>query len=339
MSAGKPSSAAVIGAGAWGTALAGLLAGKGMAVKLWALEPEVTASVNQDHENKLFLPGFKLPPTLTATGDLAEAVQGAPYVVLVAPSQHLRPVVRKISTGLAPATVVVSASKGIEKNSLALMSEVLLDELPPELHGALCFLSGPSFAKEVAQEMPTSVTVACENGRIARQVQELFHRPFFRAYTSYDIVGVELGGALKNVIAIAAGALEGMGLGYNTQAGLVTRGLAEITRLGVRLGANPLTFAGLSGMGDLVLTCMGALSRNRTVGIRIGKGEKIGDILKDMRQVAEGVETARSAWQLAQREKVDMPVTEQVYRVLYEGKDVRQALSDLLARALRAELE
>ena len=217
------------------------------------------------------------------------------------------------------------------------MSEVLTEELPPELHGALCFLSGPSFAKEVAQEMPTSVTVACENGRVAKQVQELFHRPFFRPYTTHDTVGVELGGALKNVIAIAAGALEGMGLGYNTQAGLMTRGIAEITRLGVRLGANPLTFAGLSGMGDLVLTCMGALSRNRTVGIRIGKGEKIGDILKDTRQVAEGVETARSAWQLAQREKVDMPVTEQVYRVLFENLPPEAAVEALLKREPRAE--
>lgn len=329
----------VLGAGAWGTALAGLLAGKAYPVTLWALEPEVTEAVNRQHENTVFLPGFRLPDSLRATSDLQEAMAGKDFIVSVIPSQFIRSVIKKVSHSISKEAVIVSASKGIEKGSLALVNEILQDELPSEHHGALSFLSGPSFAKEVAQQMPTSVTLACENGRIARHIQQVFHRPFFRVYTSYDVIGVELGGALKNVIAIAAGALEGMGMGYNTQCALVTRGLAEISRLGVRMGANPLTFAGLSGMGDLVLTCMGSLSRNRTVGYRVGKGEKLADILGDMRQVAEGVETSRSAWQLALREKVDMPITEQVYKVLHEGKDPQEGLTDLLARELKSELE
>ncbi|MEW6777956.1 MAG: NAD(P)H-dependent glycerol-3-phosphate dehydrogenase [Bdellovibrionota bacterium] len=330
---------AVIGAGAWGTAIAHLLSNKPLPVTFWARESEVIESITKERENKLFFPGFKLPANLKATGDLSEAAKGAKIVVFVVPSQFLRSVAKQAAPHFEKNTVVVCASKGIEKGTLALMSEVLLEELPEELHGALCALSGPSFAKEVAQEMPTNVTLACENRRVAKYVQEIFHRPFFRVYTSYDIVGVELGGSLKNVIAIAAGALEGMGLGYNTQAALMTRGLAEISRLGARLGANPLTFAGLSGMGDLVLTCTGALSRNRTVGIRIGKGEKVADILKDMRQVAEGVETSKSAFQLAQREKVEMPIVEQIYRVVHEGKDLKQALHDILSRELKSELE
>lgn len=330
---------AVVGAGAWGTALAFVLASKGFPVTLWAREEEVVAAVNTEHENTVFLPGAKLPENLTATSDLQAAVSGKDLIVSVVPSQFLRSVVREMKDHLQPGTAIVSASKGIEKDTLALMSDVFLEELPREMHGSLCYISGPSFAKEVAQKMPTNVTLACENGRIARQVQAVFHQPWFRVYTSYDVVGVELGGALKNVIALAAGALEGMGMGYNTQCAMITRGLAEISRLGVRMGANPLTFAGLSGMGDLVLTCMGSLSRNRTVGERIGKGEKVEDILGGMKQVAEGVETARSTWQLAQRESVEMPIAEQVYRVLHEGKDVKIALQDLLARDLKSELE
>lgn len=330
---------AVVGAGAWGTALAFVLADKGLPVTIWARENEVCAAINDQHENAVFLPDFKLPDNLTATSDLKAAVTGKDLIVSVVPSQFLRSVVREMKEHLDPSTAIVSASKGIEKETLALMSDIFQEELPREMHGGLCYVSGPSFAKEVVQRMPTNVTLACENGRIARQVQSVFHQNWFRVYTSYDVVGVELGGALKNVIALAAGALDGMGMGYNTQCAMITRGLAEISRLGVRMGANPLTFAGLSGMGDLVLTCMGSLSRNRTVGERIGKGEKVEDILGGMKQVAEGVETARSTWQLAQRHSVEMPIAEQVYRVLHEGKDVKIALQDLLARDLKSELE
>lgn len=330
---------AVVGAGAWGTALAFVLASKGYAVTIWAREEEVCATINAEHENTVFLPGAKLPENIGATSDLAKAVGGMNLIVSVVPSQFLRRVVKDMKPHLSPDAVIVSASKGIETDTLSLMSDVFQEELPREMHGSLCFVSGPSFAKETVQKMPTNVTLACENGRVAREVQAVFHQPWFRIYTSYDVVGVELGGALKNVVALAAGALEGMGMGYNTQCAMITRGLAEISRLGVRMGANPLTFAGLSGMGDLVLTCMGSLSRNRTVGVRVGKGEKVADILGGMKQVAEGVETARSTWQLAQREGVDMPIAEQVYRVLHEGKDVKVALQDLLARDLKSELE
>lgn len=327
----------VIGAGAWGTALGMVAAGKGLDVCLWARELEVVNSVNDERENTIFLPGFKVPDSLRATNSFEESLSGADIVIYVVPSQFLRKVVRQTTPHLKEGTIIACASKGVENGTLALMSEVLQDEVPLEFQGTLSFISGPSFAKEVAQKMPTNVTVACENGRISQYIQQAFHRPWFRLYSSFDVIGVELGGALKNVIAIAAGAMEGLGFGYNTRSGVITRGLAEMTRLGVRMGANPLTFQGLSGMGDLVLTCMGPLSRNRTVGERIGRGEKLEDIL-NMPQVAEGVETSRSAWQLAQRENVDMPLTEQVYRVIHEGKDLRQALDDLASRELRSEL-
>jgi glycerol-3-phosphate dehydrogenase (NAD(P)+) len=231
----------------------------------------------------------------------------------------------------------VSASKGIEIESLLPLSDVLRQTLPSKFHNRLCFLSGPSFAKEVAQKMPTAVALASYDPEAGKQAQQLISTPYFRVYTNPDVIGVELGGSVKNVIAIAAGVLEGLGFGYNTMAALLTRGLAEMARLGVAMGANPLTFSGLAGMGDLVLTCTGGLSRNRTLGVRLGKGEKLDDIMRGTKTVAEGVRTAKAARELARKNNIEMPIVEEMYRVLYEGKDPRQATKDLMGRALKGE--
>ncbi len=334
----QPRSIAVVGAGSWGTALAHLLAVKGYPVRIWGRDKDVVETLNSAHTTR-YLKGVKIHPGVQATGDLKEAVTGASMVVGAVPSQFTRGVFEKFRDHLAPDAIVVVASKGIETGTLMTMSEMMQDVLPFERHGRLCFISGPSFALEVAKGMPTAVTVAGENPRVARVVQHWFHAEYFRVYTSYDVVGVELGGALKNVIAIAAGALEGIGAGNNIQAALITRGIAEMTRLGIKRGANPLTFAGLTGMGDLILTCTGALSRNRSVGLRLGKGETVQEILKGMDQVAEGVETSRSAYMLARREGVELPIMEQVYQVLHEGKSIRQAIQDIMTRELKAELD
>jgi len=334
----QPRSIAVVGAGSWGTALAHLLASKNYPVRIWGRDTDVVESLNREHTTR-YLKGVPVHPGLKATTDLREAVEGASMVVGAVPSQFTRGIFEKLRDSLAPDAIIVVASKGIETGTLMTMSEMLQDVLPYERHGRLCFISGPSFALEVAKGMPTAVTVAGENPRVARVVQHWFHMEYFRVYTSYDVVGVELGGALKNVIAIAAGALEGIGAGHNIQAALITRGIAEMTRLGIKRGANPLTFAGLTGMGDLILTCTGALSRNRTVGLRLGRGETVQEILKGMDQVAEGVETSRSAFMLAQKENVELPIMEQVYRVLHEGKAIKQAIQDIMTRELKAELD
>ena len=287
--------------------------------------------------NNLFLPGIKLSPALSFTNDLSEAVGGKDLLLFVVPSQVLRGVLKEAIPRISESAVIVSASKGIEVSTLMAVSQVYGELLPPPLFRRFAVLSGPSFAREVAQEMPTAVVAAADDGGVARQVQEAFNCGFFRVYTNNDVIGVELGGALKNVIAIAAGIADGLGFGYNTRAALITRGLAEITRLGIAMGARPETFAGLAGMGDLVLTCTGDLSRNRTVGIQLGQGATLKEILGEMRMGAEGVKTAESAWQLAQRMMVEMPITEQVYRVLHEGKPARVAVIELMTRDLKAE--
>lgn len=327
----------VIGAGSWGTTLADLLAKKGHSVKLWAYEPELVAEMRASGINHLFLPGINLSPSLTFTNSLAEAVGGKDLLLFVVPSQVLRGVLTEAIPRISESAAIVSASKGIEVTTLMAVSQVYEELLPPPLFRRFAVLSGPSFAREVAQEMPTAVVAAADDEGVARQVQEAFNCRFFRVYTNSDVMGVELGGALKNVIAIAAGIADGLGFGYNTRAALITRGLAEITRLGLAMGARPETFAGLAGMGDLVLTCTGDLSRNRTVGIQLGQGASLKEILGEMRMVAEGVKTTESTWQLAQRMKVDMPITEQVYRVLYEGKSARAAVIELMTRDLKAE--
>ncbi|HZE07547.1 MAG TPA: NAD(P)H-dependent glycerol-3-phosphate dehydrogenase, partial [Gemmatimonadaceae bacterium] len=277
---------AVIGAGAWGTALGDLLARNGHDVRLWAYEPDVVATINSSHENVRFLSGHKLAPALQAVGDLTEACAEAELVTVATPSQVLRSIVNSSAAAISHDVPVVVATKGLERGTLALMTEVAAEEIPDS---TVIALSGPSFAAEVVRCQPTAVVVASRNAEAAEAVQRAFSSPYFRAYTHSDVIGVELGGALKNVMAVATGIAEGLGLGFNARAALITRGLAEMTRLGVALGAEQGTFAGLAGLGDLVLTCTGSLSRNRAVGLELGKGRKLDDVLKGTETVAEGV--------------------------------------------------
>jgi glycerol-3-phosphate dehydrogenase (NAD(P)+) len=325
---------AVLGGGAWGTALADLLARKGEEVVLWAREPEVVESVNRDHANPMFLPDAPLAPVLVAESDVRRAVQGAELVVSAAPSFAVRAVARQAAPALDPAALVVSVSKGLEDDSKTMFT-VLSEELPAGT--AIAVLSGPSFAREVHQGQPTAVVAAAPHEGVARRAQRAFSCGHFRVYTHTDVVGVELGGALKNVIAVAAGIVEGLGLGHNPRAALITRGLAEITRLGVRMGADPLTFAGLAGMGDLILTATGALSRNRTLGEELGRGKSPEEALAGKKSVAEGVNTARTAVALGERHGVELPIARQVSEILFKGKSPRQAITDLMERDLKAE--
>ncbi len=327
----------VIGAGSWGTTLAHLLADAGHATTLWAYETELVERMRATGENDLYLPGIRLDANLKYTSDLAGAAQGAEMVLLVCPSQVMRSVLQQLAAHLAPGTLIVSAAKGIENDSLMLMSEVLEELLDDDLLEQVGFLSGPSFAREVAQKIPTAVVAAARELKVAEEIQRIFTTDYFRVYTHDDIIGVELGGAMKNVIALAAGVSDGLGFGYNSRAALITRGLAEMTRLGIALGGAAQTFAGLSGMGDLVLTCTGDLSRNRSVGIELGKGRTLSEIMSGMQMVAEGVKTTLSAFQLAQRLNVDTPIIEQMYQILYQDKDPRQAVIDLMLRDLRPE--
>ncbi|AUX36553.1 MULTISPECIES: NAD(P)H-dependent glycerol-3-phosphate dehydrogenase [Sorangium] len=328
---------AVIGAGAWGTALAKLLADKGNPTALWAHQGELAERIERERQNTRYLPGVELPGSLRATGDLDGALRDAELVVVVVPSHALREVVREARRHIPEGALVCSATKGIENDSLMLMSEVLVDELGREAEPRLSYLSGPSFAREVAAGQPTTVVVAGRSPRETHAVQRMLATDRFRVYSSDDVVGVEVGGALKNVVAIAAGICDGLGLGHNARAGLITRGLAEIGRMAAAKGANPLTLAGLSGMGDLVLTCTGELSRNRTVGIEMGRGRKLEEILEGLGHVAEGVKTAKSAYDLADKLGVSAPITVEVYRMLYEGKPPPQAVVDLMTRALTKE--
>jgi glycerol-3-phosphate dehydrogenase (NAD(P)+) len=327
----------VIGAGAWGTTLAMLLANKGHEVTLWVYERELADEMARTRENRTYLPGFTLPASLAVTASLETAVREKTAVLSVVPSHTVRTVTMQCAPFLQSGVILISASKGIEIDSLMPLSEVLKDVLPKQFHSRLCFLSGPSFAKEVAQKMPTAITLASYDPAVGIQAQKILSTPYFRVYTNPDVMGVELGGALKNVVAIAAGVLEGMGYGYNTLAALLTRGLAEMARLGTAMGASPLTFSGLAGMGDLVLTCTGSLSRNRTLGVRLGKGEKLDAIMKGMKTVAEGYRTAGAARKLAGKYHVEMPVVEEVYQILYENKDPKHALKDLMNRELKSE--
>ena len=329
---------AVVGAGSWGTTLANLLAKKGHEVRLWSFEEDVTESINQDGVNAPYLPDVELDANLSATSQIVDAVSGAGVVVSVSPSQHVRTVMGPAGSAMQPDALVISASKGIETRTLETMAEVLEDVLPEGSARRTCFLSGPSFATEVAREHPTAVTVASRDTEAARRTQELFQTDYFRVYTSHDVIGVELGGALKNVMALAAGMAAGLGFGHNTRAALITRGLAEMSRLGTALGANPLTFAGLAGMGDLILTCTGDLSRNRTVGFALGEGRSLQDVLGEMRMVAEGVETTRAAHALAQREGIEMPIVAEVHGVLFEGTTPADAVRNLMMREPKAEL-
>jgi len=329
--------AAVIGAGAWGTTLARHLAEKGMPVTLWAYEPEVADGIRTKHENLLFLPGIPLPPSLHATGSLAEAVHGVDLLIFAVPSHAARSVLGELSPLLHRAIPVVSATKGIEEESLKLMTQVMADVFPLSFHDLLTVLSGPSFAAEVCLRRPTAIVLAGHRPDIVRRLQSLLMSGAFRVYAGSDGIGVQLGGALKNVMAVAAGVVDGLGLGHNARAALITRGLAEMIRLGIALGADPRTFYGLSGVGDLVLTCTGPLSRNYTVGVRLGRGERLRDILDETKAVAEGIRTSRAAAKLAERHGVDMPIVREVSRVLFEDKPPRQAVTELMERAAKEE--
>jgi glycerol-3-phosphate dehydrogenase (NAD(P)+) len=325
---------AVLGAGSWGTTLANLLAIKGESVRLWAYEPEVVEAINRDHENPVFLAGIRLDPGLQAFSDAREAVADAPVIVSAPPSHAVRSVVNRIRGVVRPGTLVVSATKGIETDTLALMSAVFEECLPEARFAAL---SGPSFALEVCQGQPTLVVAAARDETTARDAQQIFATPRFRVYSHDDVIGVELAGALKNVIAIAAGILEGLGMGHNPRAALITRGLAEITRLGVALGANPLTFAGLAGMGDLILTTTGDLSRNRGLGVALAQGQTLDQYRAAHRSVAEGANTSKAGAALGARTGVELPITQKVCEVLFSGKPAREGIAELMARELKSE--
>ncbi|HVT39993.1 MAG TPA: NAD(P)H-dependent glycerol-3-phosphate dehydrogenase [Gemmatimonadaceae bacterium] len=324
----------MIGAGAWGTALANVLAENGHATVIWAYEADVADAINGGHENLRFLPKIRLSPDLRATPDQEMAVTSAELILFATPSHVLRDVTASMRASAAPGATLVVATKGIERDRLALMTDVVAQELPGR---AVVALSGPSFAAEVAACQPTAIVAASTNAEAAAYAQKALSSPSFRVYTHDDVIGVELGGALKNVMALATGISDGLNLGYNARAALITRGLAEIMRLGVKLGARPATFAGLAGVGDLVLTCTGALSRNRTVGLEIGRGASLGEVLASRETVAEGVTTAESAKELSEREDIEMPIVDAVHRVLFERQPARWALVELMRRGLRGE--
>ena len=328
---------AVIGAGAWGTALAWHLAEKQVPVCLWAHEPEVVQAIQLRRENAVYLPGVLLPPTLSATNVLADAITGADCLIFAVPSHVARPVLSRIATLLPQPIPFVSATKGIEEETLALVTQVMQAVLPAHMHESLLVLSGPSFASEVSRGKPTALCLAGRDAGMVKSIQSLFMTPNFRVYADDDLIGVQLGGALKNVMALAAGVVDGLELGHNARAALMTRGLAEMIRLGVAMGADPRTFYGLSGVGDLILTCTGPLSRNHSVGVRLGKGERLEGILASMQAVAEGVRTAKAALGLALRCGVDMPIVQEVNAVLFADKPCRQAVGDLMEREAKGE--
>ena len=329
----------VVGAGSWGTAIANLLGSKGFKIDLWAYEKEVKDQIETYRENKIFLPGFSLSTNIFASNDIAEVVSAKDLITIVVPSHVMRQTSRNIFGHVSANSIVVSASKGIENNTHLTMSGVLKETLPEIPENAFAVLSGPSFAKEVARQFPTVVSVASHDRQVADVVQRVFATPYFRVYTNDDMIGVELGGAVKNIIAIAAGIIDGLGLGLNTRAALITRGLTEIRRLGLKMGANPRTFAGMAGIGDLILTCTGDLSRNYTVGKKIGEGMKLKDILSEMQTVAEGVKTAKSVYNLSRKLGVEMPISHEVYHILYDDVSPKDACVRLMSRDLRQELD
>ncbi len=335
-------SVCVLGAGSWGTALALLLARKGIPTVMWGRDRRFIQEIAQAGENSRYLPKAPFPSTLTVTSSMEEALLRAEIILVVIPSHGFRKVVRQAAVILKkraqPPMAVISASKGIENSTLCTMTEILEQELPPDLSGHLAVLSGPSFAREVADSLPTAVALAASDAGLCASLQQLFSTDSFRVYSNLDPVGVQLGGALKNVMAIASGISDGLKFGTNTRAALITRGLAEMTRLGIKAGANPLTFAGLAGLGDLVLTCTGDLSRNRQVGLRLGAGESIDDIVKSMSMVAEGVKTSRSVHELARKYDVEMPIASQVYRVIHKGREPGDAVRELMMRPPKHEL-
>lgn len=324
---------AVLGAGSWGTTLANLLAEKGYKISLWAHEKELVEVIKRTGMNSMYLPGIPLSSNIDVTGSIEEAMKKARYVLNVVPTQYTRSVFSEAARFVPEDAVIVSASKGIEHGSLMTVSSILKDLTDRQT----AVLSGPSFAKEVVKRLPTAVTIASEDLDTACLLQGVFNTDYFRVYTNTDVLGVELGGALKNVMAIASGISDGLGLGASTRAALITRGLAEMIRLGVAIGVREKTLGGLSGLGDLVLTCTGSLSRNYTVGCKLGKGEKLSDILSNMNMVAEGIATSKSAYELSRRHDVEMPIVEQIYHVVNKDKQPVDAVRELMTRSLKSE--
>ncbi len=329
----------MVGGGSWGTALANLLGTKGFRTDFWVFEEEVRDQIRRYRENMVFLPGFPLSENLFPSNDIAEVVSEKDLLLIVVPSHVMRETVIKMAGHVSSETLVVSASKGIENKTHLTMSGVIAQALPGLSSSRFASLSGPSFARDVAKQVPTAVTVASKNKDAAALIQQVFATPFFRVYTNDDIIGVELGGSVKNVIAIASGIIDGLGLGLNTRAALITRGLAEMTRLGLKLGADARTFSGLAGVGDLVLTCTGNLSRNYTVGRQIGEGKTLKEILSEMRMVAEGVKTAESVYNLSRKLGVEMPISHETYHILYDDVSPKEAVYRLMTRDLKHELD
>ncbi len=328
---------AIVGAGSWGTALALVLAPRFQSVKLWIFEPDLAERMARERVNDIYLPGFELPPHIEAVSDLAEALAGADIVLSVVPSHLVRGLYEQMLPHLRESMLFVSATKGLENGTLLRMSEVIEQVLRERFHPRVAVISGPSFAREVARFEPTALVAASSDRRAAEAVQRSFSGPTFRLYTSNDPIGVEVGGSIKNVVAIGAGVLHGMGLGHNAMAALITRGLAEITRLAVAMGGRGQTLAGLAGLGDLVLTCTGDLSRNRTVGVELAHGRKLDEIVGSMKMVAEGVKTTNAAADLARRHSVEMPIAEQMFQMLHFQLSPREAIQRLMERSLKGE--
>jgi glycerol-3-phosphate dehydrogenase (NAD(P)+) len=329
----------VIGTGAWGTTLAILLAHKGFETTLWEHHEERAAEMERDRQNRTFLPDFSFPFSLRVTTDIREAVAGRELVLLVTPTQRLRENARAIAPHLTPDAIVLCASKGLEVGSLKRISEVIAEELPEVLRERIAALSGPNIAHEVARGLPSAAVIAARERSVAEAARDILNTATFRVYTSSDVIGVELGGALKNIIALGAGACDGWGYGENAKAAFMTRGLAEIARLGIACGANPMTFVGLAGMGDLIATCASPLSRNRYVGLEMAKGRPLEEVLASMKSVAEGISTTRAAHELAGRYGVEMPITQTIHAILFEGKNARQGVIELMLRDPKDELE
>lgn len=331
---------AVLGAGSWGTALAIVLADNGHHVRLWGQRQEQIDEINEKHTNEKYLPNIHLPEAIVGYVDLSKALEGVETVVLAVPTKAIRDVLRRVRTCVKQPITIVSVSKGIEPDTHKRISEIIEEEMPAHLLQDVVVLSGPSHAEEVSLRHPTTVTVSSKNMEAAERIQDLFmNHQYFRVYTNPDLIGVEIGGALKNIIALAAGITDGLGYGDNAKAALMTRGLAEMARLGSRLGANPLTFAGLTGIGDLIVTCTSVHSRNWRAGNLLGKGYALDDVLANMGMVVEGVRTTKAAYQLAKKMNVDMPITNALYDVLFNGKDVKSAVDLLMARGKTSELE
>lgn len=330
--------AAILGAGSWGTALAVTLAKKGIGINLWCRNETQALQLTKIRENLKYLPGVILPQNIKIVSDLKEAIHNIDYVVMSIPTHGIREVLKKIAPLLKPSAIVVNTAKGIEPDTLMRLSQVFEDEIPG-IRERFCVLSGPSHAEEVSRDMPTTVVSASTKRQTAEKVQELFISPKFRVYTNPDVVGVEIGGALKNVIALATGISDGLGFGDNTKAALITRGMTEIARLGVKMGANPLTFAGLTGIGDLVVTCTSMHSRNRRAGIALGQGKKLDEVLEDMGMVVEGVRTTKAVQMLGEKYDVDLPIAQEVFKVLFKGLEPHEAVVNLMTRMRTHEME